>query len=121
MTTYLLIIGETIAISLIDHLHTTWGAVSTSRLDSLVSAVYKWNPNTLDETLVPGGSFMGLLNDVEKIAGAIAAVEGVRKLDPNASILTEGAAAVAGFEGAKAIEEHIEKKEEEGTEQGGQG
>jgi hypothetical protein len=56
---------------------------------------------------------MGLLEDAEKIAGAVAAVEGVKKLDPNASILTEGAAAVAGFEGAGAIADHLEKKEDE--------
>jgi hypothetical protein len=56
---------------------------------------------------------MGLLEEAEKIAGAVVAVEGVKKLDPNASILTEGAAAIAGYEGAKAIEEHVEKKEEE--------
>ena len=56
---------------------------------------------------------MGLLEDAEKIAGAVAAVEGVKKLDPNASILTEGAAAIAGFEGAKAIEHMEEKKEED--------
>lgn len=56
---------------------------------------------------------MGLLEDAEKIAGAVVAVEGVKKLDPNASILTEGAAAIAGFEGAKAIEEHVEKKDDE--------
>jgi hypothetical protein len=55
---------------------------------------------------------MGLLEDAEKIAGAVVAVEGVKKLDPNASILTEGAAAIAGFEGAGAIAEHMEKKEE---------
>jgi hypothetical protein len=55
---------------------------------------------------------MGILEEAEKIAGAVAAVEGVKKLDPNASILTEGAAAVAGYEGAKAIEEHLEKKDE---------
>ncbi len=54
---------------------------------------------------------MGLLEEAEKIAGAVAAVEGVRKLDPNASILTEGAAAVAGFEGAGAIAEHFKKDE----------
>ena len=53
---------------------------------------------------------MGFL---EEAAGAVAAVEGVKKLDPNAGILTEGVAAVAGFEGAKAITEFIEKKEEE--------
>jgi len=53
---------------------------------------------------------MGFL---EEAAGAVAAVEGVKKLDPNAGILTEGVAAIAGFEGAKAITEFIEKKEEE--------
>ena len=56
---------------------------------------------------------MGLLDEAEKIAGAVAAVEGVKKLDPNASILAEGAAAIAGYEGVKAIEEHVEKKEVE--------
>ena len=61
---------------------------------------------------------MGLLEEAEKIAGAVAAVEGVKKLDPNASILTEGAAAIAGFEGAKAIEEHLEKKEESDKQEG---
>jgi hypothetical protein len=55
---------------------------------------------------------MGLLEDAEKLAGAVIAVEGVKKLDPNASILTEGAAAVAGFKGAEAISEHLENKEE---------
>jgi hypothetical protein len=56
---------------------------------------------------------MGLLEDAEKIVGAVVAVEGAKKLDPNASILTEGAAAIAGFEGAGAIAEHFEKKEDD--------
>ena len=55
---------------------------------------------------------MGLLEDAEKLAGVVVAVEGVKKLDPNASILTEGAAAVAGFEGAGAIADHVEKKDD---------
>jgi len=55
---------------------------------------------------------MGLLEEAEKIAGAVVAVEGVKKLDPNASILTEGVVAIAGFEGAGAIAEHLEKKDE---------
>jgi hypothetical protein len=59
-----------------------------------------------------GDLVMGLLEDAEKIAGAVVAVEAAKKLDPNASILTEGVAAVAGFEGAGAIAEHLEKKEE---------
>ncbi len=56
---------------------------------------------------------MGFLEEAEKIAGAVAAVEATKKLDPNASILTEAAAAIAGFEGVGAVEEHFEKKEEE--------
>ncbi len=56
---------------------------------------------------------MGLLDEAEKIAGAVAAVEGVKKLDPGAGILAEGAAAIAGFEGVKAVKEHLENKEEE--------
>ncbi len=56
---------------------------------------------------------MGLLDEAEKIAGAVAAVEGVKKVDANASILTEGAAAIAGFEGVKAVKEHLENTEEE--------
>ena len=55
---------------------------------------------------------MGFIEDAEKLAGAVVAVEGVKKLDPNASILTEGAAAFAGFKGAEAIQEHVENKEE---------
>jgi hypothetical protein len=53
---------------------------------------------------------MGLL---EEAAGAVAAVEGLKKLDPNASVITEGIAAVTGFEGTKAITEHLEEKKEE--------
>lgn len=60
---------------------------------------------------------MGLLDDAEKIAGAVAAVEGMKKLDPNAGILTEAAAAVTGFEGAGAIAERLEQKKEEGSDQ----
>jgi hypothetical protein len=55
---------------------------------------------------------MGFMEEAEKIAGAVAAVEGMKKLDPNAGILTEAAAAITGFEGAGAIAEHFEKKEE---------
>jgi hypothetical protein len=53
---------------------------------------------------------MGIL---EEAAGAFAAVEGAKKLDPNAGIITEGIAAIAGFEGTKTVTEFIEKKEEE--------
>jgi len=58
---------------------------------------------------------MGIL---EEAAGAFAAVEGVKKLDPNAGILTEGVAAIAGFEGGKAITDFVEKREEEKKEEG---
>jgi hypothetical protein len=53
---------------------------------------------------------MGLL---EELAGAAAAVEGTKKLDPNAGIVAEGVAAVAGFKGTEALVDHFEKKDEE--------
>jgi hypothetical protein len=56
---------------------------------------------------------MGFMDEVEKIAGAVVAVEATKKLDPNAGIFTEGAAAIAGYEGTKAIEEHFEEKKED--------
>ena len=59
---------------------------------------------------------MGLL---EEAAGAFAAVEGVKKLDPNAGIITEGVAAIAGFEGTKEIVNLIEEKKEEKSESQG--
>ena len=52
---------------------------------------------------------MGLLTE---IVGAVAAVEGVKKLDPNASLLTEGIAAVAGYKGVEAVTEHLEEKKD---------
>jgi hypothetical protein len=55
-------------------------------------------------------NIMGIL---EEAAGAFAAVEAAKKLDPNAGIVTEGVAAVAGFEGTEAITNFIDKKEEE--------
>jgi hypothetical protein len=55
---------------------------------------------------------MDFIEEAEKLAGAVAAVEGMKKLDPNASFFTEAAAAVTGFEGAGAVAEHFEKKEE---------
>lgn len=56
---------------------------------------------------------MGFLEEAEKIAGAVAAVEAAKKLDPDAGILTEGAAAIAGYEGVKAVEEHFDEKKDE--------
>ncbi|MGA3890407.1 hypothetical protein ACI2S3_17045 [Ralstonia nicotianae] len=56
---------------------------------------------------------MGLLDEVGKIAGAVAAVEATEKLDPDASLLTKGIAAIAGFKGAGALEGMLEKKEED--------
>lgn len=58
---------------------------------------------------------MGLL---EELAGAVVAVEGVKKLDPNAGVLEEGVAAFAGYEGAKKLEEHFEEKKEEEQQNG---
>jgi hypothetical protein len=52
----------------------------------------------------------------EEVAGAVVAVEGLKKVDPDAGIITEGIAAVAGYEGVEAITNHFEKKEEENKE-----
>jgi hypothetical protein len=56
---------------------------------------------------------MGILDEVGKIAGAAAAVEATDKLDPDAGLLTKAAAAIGGFEGAKALEGLLEKKDDE--------
>jgi hypothetical protein len=56
---------------------------------------------------------MGLMDEFGKIAGAVVAVEAAEKVDPNAGIFTEGAAALAGYEGAGAVEEHLEKKDDQ--------
>jgi hypothetical protein len=53
---------------------------------------------------------MGILDKVGEIAGAVAAVEALEKVDPDAGLVTRAAAAVAGFEGAGALESLIEKK-----------
>jgi hypothetical protein len=56
---------------------------------------------------------------LEELAGAAVAVEGAMKLDPNAGLITEGIAAVVGFEGIEAVTNRIEKKEEEKKDQPG--
>ena len=56
---------------------------------------------------------MGLLDKMEEIAGAVIAVEGLKKVDSGAGILAEGAAAIAGFEGVEAVKEHLEEKKEQ--------
>jgi hypothetical protein len=60
---------------------------------------------------------MGILNTVGEIAGAVAAVDAAEKVDPDAGLLTKGIAAVAGFEGAKKLEELAEKKDDAGDAQ----
>jgi hypothetical protein len=52
---------------------------------------------------------MEIMKDLEKIAGAVAAVEGVKKLNPNAGIVTEAAAAITGFEATDGAVEKIEE------------
>jgi hypothetical protein len=56
---------------------------------------------------------MGILDTLGEIAGAAAAVEALEKADPNASLLTKGIAAVAGFKGAGALEKLIDGKKED--------
>lgn len=50
---------------------------------------------------------MGFL---EEAAGAFAGVEGVKKLDPGAGILTEAAAGIAGAFGAEKLGDLIKDK-----------
>ena len=53
---------------------------------------------------------MGILDKLEEVAGAVAAVEGVEKLDPNAGFLGKAAAAVAGYKGVELLKEKLEDK-----------
>ncbi|MGA7813233.1 hypothetical protein [Caballeronia sp.] len=55
---------------------------------------------------------MGILDTLGEIVGAVVAVEATEKVDPDASLLTKGIAAVAGFKGAGALESLAEKKED---------
>jgi hypothetical protein len=59
---------------------------------------------------------VGILDKVGEIAGAVAAVEALEKVDPDAGLLTKAAAAVAGFEGAGALESLVEKKNDDAQE-----
>jgi hypothetical protein len=59
----------------------------------------------------------GSMGILEELAGAAVAIEGAKKLDPNAGIITEGIAAVVGFEGTKEVTNLIDRKEEENKDQ----
>lgn len=52
---------------------------------------------------------MGLLDKLEEVAGAVVAVEGLEKVDPNASFLAEAAAAIAGYKGVEVLKEKLEE------------
>ena len=58
---------------------------------------------------------MSIPGTLGEIAGAAAAIEALEKADPNASWLTKGIAAVAGFKGAGALEALIERKTQDGA------
>ncbi len=55
---------------------------------------------------------MGILDKLEEVAGAVVAVEGLKKVDPNASMLSEAAAAVAGYKGTELLKEKLESKDQ---------
>lgn len=59
---------------------------------------------------------MGLINLVEEVAGAVAAVKGVEALDSNAGFLEKGIAAVAGFKGVGMIKQKLAENTNETTE-----
>jgi hypothetical protein len=54
---------------------------------------------------------MGILNFVEEVAGAVIADKALEAADPNAGFLAEAAAAVAGFEGVKMVNEKVAEGE----------
>lgn len=59
---------------------------------------------------------MGILNALEEVAGAVVAVEGLEKVDPDASFLGKAAAAVAGYKGVEVVKEKLaERNEGEGA------
>ena len=51
---------------------------------------------------------MGIGKLIEEVGGAIAAEQAAKAVDPNAGILVEGAAAVAGFMGAEKLSDTLE-------------
>lgn len=55
---------------------------------------------------------MGILDKLEEVAGAVVAVEGLKKVDPEASTLSELAAAVAGYKGTEMLKEKMADKSE---------
>lgn len=55
----------------------------------------------------------GFLDELGKIAGAVAAEQGVDKLDPDAGLLEKAAGAFAGYEAAKIGENKLEHHDEE--------
>lgn len=56
---------------------------------------------------------MSFLDEVGKIAGAIAAEQAVDKLDPDAGFLEKAASAFAGYEATKIAEEKLENHDEQ--------
>lgn len=60
---------------------------------------------------------MGFL---EEAAGAVAAVVATKKLDSDAGLLEEAAAAIAGFKGVEAVENHFAEKADEEAQDDGQ-
>jgi len=50
---------------------------------------------------------MGIKDFLEEAAGAVAAEQGLKAIDPNANVLEEGVAALAGFEGVNLLKEHF--------------
>jgi hypothetical protein len=55
---------------------------------------------------------MGIVNTLEEVAGAVVAVEGLKKVDSNASFLGEAAAAIAGYKGVELVKEKLEEGRE---------
>lgn len=60
---------------------------------------------------------MSILEKVAEIAGAVAAVEAEKKVNPDASVLAEAVAAVVGFKGGGALAALADKAQRADAEQ----
>lgn len=60
---------------------------------------------------------MSFLDEVGKIAGAVAAEQGMTALDLNANMLEKIGSAIAGYEGAKIAEEKFDDYQADNAEQ----
>jgi hypothetical protein len=70
----------------------------------------------LRHPVLRGIKIMGILDFAEKAFGAVAADKALEAVDPNANFIEKAAAAVAGFEGVAAVQDHFNSPKTPDTE-----